>query len=142
MRITATVFFLATLICGGVLLGQSSNATITGFVQESSQAFVPGVTVTATNIQTGITVTTISNETGSYTIQSLLPGSYKLSATLTGFQTQTITDVTLGAGVTARYNFKLVIGINSRHVMPRLFRYVRCSMTPSKVLLDASTCSS
>ena len=30
--------------------------------------------------------TTVSNESGSYTIPSLLPGTYKLSATLPGFQ--------------------------------------------------------
>jgi hypothetical protein len=110
MRKVATVFVLATLLCGGILLGQSSNATITGFVQDASQAIVPGVTVTATNTQTGITASTVSNESGSYTIQSLLPGTYRLSATLPGFRTHNINDVALGAGITARYNFKLEVG--------------------------------
>ena len=94
----------------GILLGQSSNATITGFVQDSSKAFVPGVTVTATNIQTDVTVTTLSNESGSYTIQSLLPGTYRLSAALTGFSTQTINNVVLGSGVSVRYTFTMALG--------------------------------
>src|SRR5688572_14884606 len=110
MKKTAILFVLATFLCGAILLGQSSNATITGFVQDPSQAMVPGVTVTATNTQTGITVPTVSNESGSYTIQSLLPGTYKLSATLPGFRTHTISDVVLGSGVTARYNFRLEVG--------------------------------
>ena len=110
MKKAKTLFVLATFLCGGILLGQSSNATITGFVRDSSQAFVPGVTVTATNIRTGIAATIISNESGSYTIQSLLPGTYKLTATLPGFRTHTINDVVLGAGVTARYNFTLEVG--------------------------------
>jgi hypothetical protein len=110
MKNTAIVLALVFLVLGGMLLGQSSNATISGFVQDTSQANVPGVTVTATNTQTGISVSTISNDTGSYTIPSLLPGSYKLTAALTGFRTQTITEVNLGASVTARYNFKLEVG--------------------------------
>ena len=109
MKKTATAFVLTTFLCGGILLGQSSNATITGFVQDASAGLVPGVTVTATNTQTGV-ASTVSNESGSYTVQSLLPGTYRLSATLPGFRTHTINDVCLGTGVTARYNFKLEIG--------------------------------
>jgi len=113
---TVALIVLATLLCGGILLSQSSNATITGFVQDTTQANMPGVTVTATNTQTGIASSILSNESGSYTIQSLLPGTYKLSAALTGFKTQTISDVVLGASVTARYNFKLEIGQSSSTV--------------------------
>src|SRR4051812_41045133 len=116
MKTTATVLALAALLCAGMLAGQSSNATITGFVQDASQANMPGVTVNATNTQTGITSSTLSNESGSYTIQSLLPGTYKLSGALTGFRTQTISDVVLGSGVTARYNFKLEVGLSSSTV--------------------------
>ena len=103
-------FVLTFFMLVGIAAGQSSNASVTGFVQDASQAFVPGVTVTVTNTQTGITGSTVSNESGSYTILSLLPGTYKLSAVLPGFQTHTINDVVLGTGVTARYNFRLEIG--------------------------------
>src|SRR5437868_9944866 len=84
---------------------QSSNASIGGFVQDASQAFIPGVTVTATNTQTGVASTTVSNESGTYNIPSLLPGTYKLTAELPGFKTQIFNDVQLGQGVSARYNF-------------------------------------
>src|SRR5262245_47401138 len=109
MRKASTLLVL-TFLFAGFAFGQSSNASVTGFVQDSSGAFVPGATVTATNTQTGITATTISNESGSYTISSLLPGSYRLTGTLPGFQTHTINDVVLGSGVTVRYNFKLEVG--------------------------------
>jgi hypothetical protein len=66
--------------------------------------------VTATNTQTGVVSAVISNEAGSYTIQSLLPGIYRLSAELPGFRSHIINDVQLGAGVTARYNFTLEVG--------------------------------
>jgi len=111
MRKASTLLVLTLLLLfAGLSAGQSSNASVTGFVQDASGAFVPGATVTATNTQTGVTATTISNESGSYTIPALLPGTYKLTATLPGFQTHTINDVPLGSGVTVRYNFKLDVG--------------------------------
>ena len=89
---------------------QSSNASVSGFVQDASQAFIPGVSVTATNNQTGVTTTTITNESGTYTILSLLPGTYKLTAELAGFRAQVINDVQLGQSAAARYNFTLQVG--------------------------------
>jgi hypothetical protein len=110
MSKVSTSFVLTFLLLAGIVAGQSSNATVTGFVQDPSGAFVPGATITSTNASTGVTATTVSNESGSYTIPSLLPGTYKLTATLPGFQTHTINGVVLGTGVTVRYNFKLEVG--------------------------------
>src|SRR6058998_1343935 len=92
------------------MFAQSSNSSVSGFVQDPSQAFIPGVTVTATNTQTGVVTTTITNESGTYTIPGLLPGTYKLSAELPGFKTQVINNVQLGQSATARYNFTLQVG--------------------------------
>src|SRR3989454_11924828 len=92
------------------IFAQSGNASVGGFVQDPSQAFIPGVTVTATNTQTGVVTTALSNESGTYNIAGLLPGTYKLSAELPGFKTQVINDVQLGQSATARYNFTLQVG--------------------------------
>ena len=84
-------------IAGSVLLccvlvsnafGQTTNASIGGTVADSSGAFIPGVTITATNTQTGIVSTTLTNESGAYQFPSIQPGTYKVSAELPGFQTQ------------------------------------------------------
>src|ERR1051325_2859204 len=90
-------------------LAQSSNANLSGTVSDAGKAFIPGVTVTATNTETGVVSTAISNETGTYTIPSLLPGVYKVSAELPGFQTQTFTDVRLGNAAQIRLNFTLQV---------------------------------
>ena len=92
------------------LFGQTSNASINGFVQDSSGAYSPGVTVKATNTQTGVSVTVITNESGTYNIPSLLPGTYRLTAELPGFRTAAVNDVQLGASAAARYNFTLEVG--------------------------------
>jgi hypothetical protein len=99
-----------------VWLLQSSNASVGGFVQDASQAFIPGVTVTATNTQTGVVSSVVSNESGTYNIPGLLPGRYKLTAELPGFKTQVFNDVQLGQGASARYNFTLQVGALSDSV--------------------------
>src|SRR4026207_2574082 len=99
----ATAIVVCLMVAGNGF-GQTSNASVGGFVQDPSQAFVPGVTVTATNTATGVVTTTISNETGTYNSPSLLPGVYKLTAALPGFRTQVYNEVQLGQGVTRRYN--------------------------------------
>src|SRR2546423_7548577 len=76
--------------------GQSTYATVSGTVADSSGAVLPGVSLTATNNATGVVTTVVSNEAGAYNFASLLPGVYKVSAELPGFQTRSYTDVQLG----------------------------------------------
>ena len=95
---------------------QSTSASVGGFVQDSSQAFIPGVTITATNTQTGVVTKTLTNESGAYNIPALLPGTYRLTAELTGFKTQVISGVQLGQSATARHNFTLQVGAVNQSV--------------------------
>src|SRR6266446_4613683 len=85
--------------------GQSSNATLSGTATDSTGAVLPGLNVTARNNGTGIVTTVSSNEAGVYNFASLLPGIYKVTAELSGFQTQTYADVQLGNAAQVRLNF-------------------------------------
>src|SRR5712691_11787594 len=89
---------------------QSTNASLGGFVQDPTKAFIPGVTVTATNTETGVVTTALTNESGTYNFPSLLPGRYRLSAELTGFRPHIYNDVQLSANAPTRYNFTLEVG--------------------------------
>src|SRR5262249_5375665 len=109
-RVLFTTVVLVCLLSAGRLRAQSSNASVGGFVQDATHAFMPGATITATNTQTGVLTTVLTNETGTYNLPSLLPGTYRLSAELVGFRPHIYNDVQLGAGVTARYNFLLEVG--------------------------------
>jgi hypothetical protein len=107
------------LVCAAVALlclvlsvngfGQSINASVGGTVADPSKALIPGVTITATNTGTGIANTTVTNESGAYNFPALQPGTYKLSAELPGFQTQTFTDVQLGGAQQVTLNFTLQV---------------------------------
>lgn len=106
----------ALAIFSGSVFGQTSNASVGGFVQDPSGAFVPGVSVKATNTQTGVVTSVITNESGTYNIPSLLPGAYRLTAELPGFKTAVINDVQLGASAAARHNFTMEVGAVSSSV--------------------------
>src|ERR1051326_829615 len=67
----------------------TSNSTVGGTVADASGALIPGVTVSATNTGTGIVNTVVTNESGAYNFASLQPGTYKVSAELPGFRTET-----------------------------------------------------
>src|ERR1700739_1230961 len=84
-----------------------SNSTIGGTVQDATGALIPGVTVTATNTGTGIVNTAVTKETGSYQFPILQPGSYKLQAELTGFETTVVNNYALGGSAQATVNFTL-----------------------------------
>src|SRR5437879_92193 len=95
---------------------QTTNATLGGTVSDATRALIPGVTVTATNTQTGIVTTVVTNETGAYQFASLQTGIYKVTAELPGFQTQTYNDVRLGVSQQVRLNFILQVGTQVQSV--------------------------
>ncbi len=89
---------------------QTSNATVGGTVSDATSALIPGVTITATNVATGIVSTVVSNEAGAYQFASLQTGTYTISAELPGFQTQAYNNVALGVSQQVRLNFTLQVG--------------------------------
>src|SRR5262245_13507346 len=105
---------VATCLCLLLMVvpaySQTSNASLGGTVTDSSGAYIPGVTVTATNTGTNISNTTLTNEAGAYNFPSLQTGTYTLSAELAGFQTRRYTNVTLGVSQQVRQNFALEVG--------------------------------
>jgi hypothetical protein len=100
---------LLSLVASSTAFAQTTNATLGGTVSDASRALIPGVMVTATNTQTGIFTSVITNETGAYQFASLQTGVYKVTADLPGFQTQTYNDVTLGVGQQVRLNFTMQV---------------------------------
>jgi hypothetical protein len=106
-------FAASTVLCLLLSLtafSQSENATVGGTVQDSTGAFIPGVSVTATNTATGVVTTVVSNEAGAYQFASLQPGTYDLKAELPGFQTASAKAFQLGGAQQARLNFTLQVG--------------------------------
>jgi hypothetical protein len=100
---------LVSLLLAAPAFGQSNYATVSGTVEDSTRAVLPGVSVTATNNATGVVTSVFSNESGVYNFASLTPGVYRVSAELPGFRTSTYTDVQLGNAERVRLNFTLSV---------------------------------
>src|SRR5262245_20691522 len=110
MRILVSSTMLFCLFTASTALAQGGNGQLGGIITDPSGALLPGVSITATNPDTGITSTTISNETGSYNFPSLQPGSaYRVSASLPGFQTRTVNNFELRGGTNNRQDFQLAV---------------------------------
>ena len=86
-----------TLQCGVIVLfllglrvpaarAQEFRGSIAGTVSDKSEAVLPGVAVTATNVDTGIATTATTSADGQYLLPFLLPGSYSVTAELMGFK--------------------------------------------------------
>ena len=103
---------------------------VTGSVSDPTGAVIPGVEVTVTNASTGASRTVITNETGSYTVSQLPPGTYSISASLPGFRTQVMSNVPLPVGETVVINLPLEVGEvdrrRGRHCHHRSHQHGRC----------------
>ena len=106
-KLLLAAFSVVTLTT--VLFSQGS-AQLGGVVTDPSAALLPGVSVTVVNTETSVTNTTITNESGAYNFASLQPGAlYRVSASLPGFQTKSITNLSLSAGTNNRQDFQLAV---------------------------------
>src|SRR5678809_1739843 len=89
------------LLVHQMAFAQGANTQLGGVVTDQSGALIPGVTITVVNTETGVMNTLITNESGAYNFPSLQPGqAYRVSASLPGFQTKTITNLELGVATT------------------------------------------
>jgi hypothetical protein len=87
-RVAGTLLFAAAIsISSSPAYAADINARIKGTVTDPSKAEVPGATVTATNLATGVKFTTTSQKDGGYLFAQLPIGTYSITATAPGFKT-------------------------------------------------------
>jgi Carboxypeptidase regulatory-like domain len=115
---------VVTLIVSGLLVSVLISATvwaqgtaqISGTVKDQSGAVLPGVEVTATQTDTGIARSAVTNETGSYVLPNLAVGPYKVDAALSGFRTYVQSGIVLQVGSNPVINPVLEVGQVSEQV--------------------------
>src|SRR5438094_9810546 len=81
-RLTTTLIGIVGVItlAGGLVFGQNFSAAISGFAHDTTGAVIPGTTVTAKHVETGLTRTGQSNEDGGYTMPQLAVGACEVTA--------------------------------------------------------------
>ncbi len=110
------VLLISVMLSGHLVSAQVTTGTISGVVQDSSGAVIPGVSVTARNLDTGIDRTVTTDEGGRYTAPNLTLGNYEVQAQLSGFQTEIRSGITLTVGREAVVNLALKVGLISDKV--------------------------
>ncbi|MEA2417601.1 MAG: hypothetical protein QOI58_4258 [Thermoanaerobaculia bacterium] len=103
------VAMLCIVMCTAAF-AQSDSATsgsINGRITDSTGAGLPGVTVTATNLDTGLTRNRVTENTGDYTFTLLPPGRYRVDAELAGLGKAASPTLTVLLGNSTRADVKL-----------------------------------
>jgi hypothetical protein len=89
---------------------QFDTAQVSGAIQDSSGAVLPGVDVVLVNEGTRLERRAVTNESGLYTFANVPVGDYRLNASLDGFKPIARTGVRVNAGVNIRVDMSLEIG--------------------------------
>lgn len=104
------------LLSGLSCFAQVDQGAITGIIQDQSGAVVPNVQITVTNIDTGLELQVKTNSSGTYVVQPLKIGNYKVTATAEGFQTVTRENLHVDAQSRIGVNLRLQPGSVSETV--------------------------
>src|SRR5262245_59141748 len=89
---------------------QQFKANVTGTVVDGQGALIPGVTVTVTNTDTSVAVDSVSDSSGASAVKDVVPGKYKVTATLPGFKTFVRDGIVLHTAETANLTVKMELG--------------------------------
>ena len=89
------VVFLTICFVFSTAHAQSFRGKIVGTVTDQNGAVLVGAKVTAKNVGTALERTTITDTEGNFSIPELPIGNYVVSVEQTGFQSRTVTDVTV-----------------------------------------------
>src|SRR3954452_12752092 len=89
---------------------QVTSAAVVGTITDSTGAPLPGVTVTARNVETGFVRAVPTNEAGAYRLDFLPTGTYVVEISLSGFKTERRTGIVLSVNDTARVDAAMAVG--------------------------------
>ena len=111
--VAASVFGLVLIHSVAVhvdVQAQVAGGSITGTVVDTSGGVVANVSVSITNVATGINRSVTTNEDGFYIAPNLLPASYELKFTAPGFRTEVRNGIGLTVGATVTLNMTMRVG--------------------------------
>ncbi len=110
MRVRSIGLWAAAIVLSAASVFAQQNASVSGIVTDESKGVLPGVTVTATSLDSGRVSTAVTDAKGEYQLVNLPPGRYSLGAELTGFGSATVPVLELRVGQNATLPFSLKVG--------------------------------
>lgn len=103
---TLLLFFVSIV----PVAAQEAGGTIVGMVTDPSGAAVANANVTIKNVGTGVERSVPTNGDGLYVAPSLVPGSYEIQLSASGFASTVVSEIVLTVGERREINVTLKIG--------------------------------
>jgi Carboxypeptidase regulatory-like domain len=113
VRVTCTCVVLAVCALYSSAIpahAQAVYGSISGAVKDDTGALLPGVTITVTSVERGTTDSVVTNESGFYTKDRPLPGTYEVRAELQGFKGARVSSVNVSVDTQTPVDFTLGLG--------------------------------
>src|ERR1700754_4381157 len=111
-RITALTLLVLMLVFAGTprAMAQFDSGSFVGTVADASGAAIPQASVTVTNIDTGVSVTTKADASGHYEVPALKAGRYHVEAVSSGFSKAIADNITVQVGGRQKLDLTLKAG--------------------------------
>lgn len=127
----ALIVGMAILLAQIVVQGQTTTGSLAGTVTDPGNAVIAGATVTVTSVNTGAERTGITNSSGAFDFQTLLPGIYTISVEAAGFKKAIVRNIVVSVASTAQLTIPLEIGLANETVTVTTNQDVINSTSPS-----------
>ena len=95
---------------------QSGNSVISGNLKDATGAAIPNAKVIVKNLESGVQVETVTNDSGLYRAGALLPGSYQIEVDSGGFDHLSRGPITLQVSQTVAIDLTLQVGQQNQTV--------------------------
>jgi hypothetical protein len=96
--------------------GVGASGSLRGTVTDPAGAVIPKASITAEDIEKGTRRTAVTDENGQYEFPGLPPGTYRLTARISGFQTETVKEVSITIGQTVILDLHMKISAGSETI--------------------------
>ncbi len=126
-------------LCSEGVHAQQTLGTLTGTVLDQTNAAVPGATITIVNDQTSASRSVLADRRGSYTFQALAIGTYSLTISAPGFDTEQVASIAVQADRTSTLNLSLKAGTVSTTVEVNASPQLNATDPTNGYILDAAT---
>jgi hypothetical protein len=112
----ACTFAILLLASAVGLHGQTTNGSIQGTVTDPSGAAVGGASVTGRNLDTGLSITTVTTDAGLYSLANLPPGRYTVIVEGANLKKYSREGVTVQTGGTVGLDVQMQLGAVSENI--------------------------
>lgn len=112
-RFLVLLAVLLTLTGVSALQAQVSSGSLVGSVFDPTGLPVPNAKIDVKNVETNVTSSTVTDNTGAYRVGNLVAGTYSITASAAGFATASLQNVTVDANKIATANLTVTVGSTS-----------------------------